>query len=172
MKNHLKLTNRIMLYQIAVSALCFTVIPGLFFFLRQSLNEIIIAFSVIMGLYLFFLDFVESNRIGIKERRNMELYNGYNLKGFILGLLGQLPVWIINFLLIELKDSIFAIFEKRDILANVFNLQYMWILYPLKFSVISYAITFLMVPLVCAIGYYTGYKGFSYEDKYGSVRKK
>jgi hypothetical protein len=162
-----------MLYQLAVSFLCLVVVPGIAFFLGKSFETAIYVFSIIMAVYLFFLCFVEANRIGEKEWRNSNLYKPFALKGLVYGLIGELPVWVITLVLILSEDYALGIFEEsfRVYVTNIFTIEFLWLFIPMKFSVVSYVIAFSIVPFVCGFGYLMGYRGFSFEDRFGAVNK-
>ena len=166
MKKLIQFSKGIMLNQIAISFLCVVVVPGVFMFLRDSMGTVLMFFTLAAGLYLFFLDFVESNKIGDREVRNPKLYKAHALKGALLGLIGQLPVWIITVIFILNKETIFGFFsdEFKNFMANICTLQYVWILMLFDFSIFSYIIAFSAVPLIF-VRLLLGMKGFNIETK-------
>lgn len=172
-KNIFKYSKRLVLYQIATCALCLMVVPMMFLFSKENMSTALLAFSVFMLIYLCFLDFLHANKIGVKERANPKIYTVNAMKGFFMGLIAQLPMWIITMVLFFNRESLFNPFSEyfRGLLSNIFTLQYISILGNMNFSAISYIISMVIVPVICGLGYLLGAKGFSIEEKFGTVNK-
>lgn len=171
--NFFRHSKRILLYVIAISALGLIAIPGIFMIMRESFTSIIFVFTCLILIYLCFLAGFEANKIGVKEKLNPKLYKAHPIKGFLYGLVAELPVWLITLILSLSKDSIFELFVQdfRNYLANIFTLQFLPILSSMGFTLPSYIISIAIIPLVCGVSYYLGMKGFSFEFKFGSINK-
>lgn len=167
-------SKRLALYQLATTALCFMVVPLVFLIAKETMGNILVIFTVIMLIYLCFLDFLHANRVGDKERSNSRVYKANYLKGFIIGLMGQLPMWIITIILVLNKDALFKPFSEgfQNVLGNMFTLQYTAVLGLMDYSMLSYFISIGIVPLICGVGYLIGMSGFSFEEKFGSINKR
>jgi len=144
--------------------------------MRDSMGLVLMLFSAAACLYMFFLDFAEANRLGAREKANPNLYRINVLKGFFIGLLGQLPTWGLTFVFYLVKVPFFTFFsyfsdEFKPYIINLGQLQYTWIMKLMNFSWQSYAMAFTLVPLVCLLGYFLGIMGFYLEDKIGPINK-
>ena len=177
MKDHFRKIKRIMMYIAVTWGICFVGVPASMFFFTYSYGAAVAVLTAFMCLMMLFVSFTEINRIACKEARYRQTQKPYLFKGFVLGLMAELPMWLLSLVVLLGKDRWFADFfshigEKYvDYVANIFTIPFVWIIAPMNFKIYAYIIAFLILPIVCGIGYILGLKGIDIEDKVGGVRK-
>lgn len=129
-----------------------------------------------MLVLLCIVSFIEANTQGIKDRRTVVSTKVYPLKGFVLGILQQLPFWMITGILFAFRYVFFSVEiftdEFRNYAVNICMLQYTDIMLLFNYNWLGYLLSFCLLPVVCEIGYLLGniWK-IDIDDKLGGIHK-
>lgn len=175
-RGEFKQAKRLRHYMLAVTFISFMLPLSVFVFFQDSMGT---AMKWLLGFMLVLLctvSFIEANTQGVKDKRTVVSTKVYPLKGFVLGLLQQLPFWVITFILLGLQHVIFSheIFTDvfRNYAVNVCMLQYTDIMLLFDYSWLGYLISFCILPVVCEIGYLLAYYwNIDIDDRLGGIRK-
>jgi hypothetical protein len=124
-------------------------------------------YSLINFLLLFVIIYTEYKRLGKKEKRPQYDLNPYPFKGLIYGIIGFLPVIILELIYPFISFN-------NEIYDRIKELALDAIMGPLYFiikignrSIISYVIASLTVPVITMLAYLAGYYGFDLKKLIG-----
>ena len=171
-------------YMLAVSLICvmlpLSVFAALIFELI-TFNQMETIMLVVFGFMLAVLcvvSCIQANIQGMRDRRTVVSTKVYPLKGFVLGIMQQLPFWVVTGILFALKNVIMPLNDPwtetfRNYAVNVSMLQYTPIMQLLNYQWFGYLLTFCLLPLVCELGYLLAYLWkIDLDDKIGGLHKK
>lgn len=173
-KTFLKQSKRMIQYVIAISAISIMLPISVVFFFRNSMGT---ASQILFGFMLLLMCtvcFIEANTIGNREQRLASVYKPFKLKGFLYGMVAQLPVWIVTFLLLIFRDAFFGpplSEEAIGYIVNFFALQFTDIMLLFDYSAFGYILSILILPLVSCAGYLLSYYKIDIDDKLGGIHK-
>lgn len=115
--------------------------------------------SFAIFLMLFFSVYVEMRILAFKEKRPQYHINPSPYKGFLYGVIGIIPLVIIQTVLMLIRvPEDFAILKRRAYQA--FSGPLYWFSKLLGNEPIHYVLSFLLVVLMAGLGYYAGHKDF------------
>lgn len=125
-------------------------------------------YSFIIFLFMALLIYSDLWRLAAKEKRPQYNMNPYPLKGFVLGLIGIIPlIFVVIFgHFIALEDE--AINTVKNSITNGVLLGPLYfVIALLGKTTLSYIAALLLVPLVSMFGYLLGYHGIQLSKKLG-----
>ena len=169
-----KQSKRMRLYMGAVSGISLMFPLPVYFFMRDNAATILKFLFGFMLLLFCVVSFIEANTIANEDIKKRVGFKDYKLKGFVLGLLAQLPMWIAAAIVISLKGVIIADVitpDAANYISNFLILQYTDIMLLFDYSIWGYIISFLILPVVSMIGYLLAYFKIDIDDALGGIHK-
>lgn len=165
------------LYNYALALVLFVVFVYIFIIIAgNNFGKLLPLYSFIIFIFTFFIIYSETKRQGRKEKKPQNFLNPYPLKGLFYGIVGFLPVALLE------AVSVFISFETdfannlKHIAVNTIMGPLFFIIKPLGEKPLGYVAASLIIPLVSMLGYMAGYYGidilkiFKKEDKKPEVK--
>lgn len=168
MKKDIKNSLKIFTSYILILVLFTMFVPIILNISKDNTVPFLVVYSFLLFLMLFSMIYSDTHKIASIERKPASEAKAYPLKGFVLGVLGFLPITILGMVYPFINTVTFP-FIKIDpvLLDRLKHVALNTVLSPFYFiikagneSVPAYIAAFLMVPVITAIGYYCGYKGY------------
>lgn len=173
MLNHIKGSLKVF-YDYCMALVVFVILLYPFIsFTKDNFVQWLPYFSLFIFLIMFIIIYADMKTLAIKEKRPQ--YTGmfpYPAKGFILGLIGFLPVIILEIAvpMISFNNEILQVL-KPNILKGILGPVYVFYQIPDN-TICSYIISGLVIPVVSFLGYLAGYKDFDLGVEYKKIKKK
>lgn len=125
----------------------------------SSLKNTMAAFSFLIFLFLFYLVYVDMRVIASREKRPQYNINPPPYKGVIYGIIGMIPLVLVQSVLITLKLSEDWQALIRRIYQGFAGPLY-WLSRLLGDAPVQYLVSFSILVVIAGLGYYAGYKEF------------
>ncbi len=126
---------------------------------EANMEGAIFYYSVLIFLLLFYIIYSDMNRTAFKEKRPQYNINPPPYKGFIYGLIGVIPLVIVEIILMSLKvPADFLPLQRR--LYQGFAGPLYWLAKLLGNEPVYYIVSFTALILIAGLGYFTGFKEF------------
>lgn len=172
MKNHIKGGVKVFTGY-AISLLVFVIFIYVFLGItRDSFYTWLPLYSFLMFLLMFAIIYSDLKRLAIKEKRPQYNLNPYPLKGFVLGVIGFLPIILIELIypLVQLEGEVLNNIKHKVL--NTFMGPLYFIIRIGKSTTVSYAVASLVVPVISMLAYLAGYYGFELRSYLNKLSKK
>ena len=161
MKNYIKNGAKI-LYNYVLTLIVFAIFIYVFISATgSSFGTYLPLYSFLLFLLAFFIIYSDTKRVGIKEKRPQYDLKPYPLKGFVYGLVGFIPVALLEIV------SVFLVFD-AEYANNIKRVALNALMGPLFFIIkafgkqpLGYVLATLAVPVVSMLGYLAGYYNFN-----------
>ncbi len=116
-------------------------------------------FSVVIFLIMFSMIYSNMRDMAFKEKRPQYGINPPSYKGFLYGLIGIVPIFIIQLLYYVISVPEEAITLKRRVIQALTGPLY-WLAKIISQEIWAYHLVLLIVPVIAGLGYIAGYHGF------------
>lgn len=126
---------------------------------KENLETGINIFSIVIFLIMFSMMYTNMSETAFKEKRPQYNINPSQYKGFMYGLIGVLPLFIIQFIYYFISVPEEFITLKRRIL-QAFTGPLYWLARMISHDIWAYHIVLLVIPVITGLGYLAGYHGF------------
>lgn len=129
-------------------------------------------YSFVIFLFLFLLLYSDIKRLALKEIKPQYDLNPYPLKGLVYGLVGFLPIILLELVypLIVFNDP--ALNRIKELLLNSVMGPVFFILRLGNKSVLSYILASLAIPFITMLGYLAGFHNFELKKRIGKADPK
>jgi len=147
-----------------ISLILFGVFSSIVFSIaKENIERGIYIFSIIIFLILFSMVYTNMSSIAFKEKRPQYNINPSPYKGFFYGLVGTIPIFLIQ-LLYYLVDLVVFIPEdlltlKRRVL-QAFTGPFYWLAKMISNETWAYHAVLLIIPVIAGLGYLAGHYEF------------
>jgi predicted Na+-dependent transporter len=121
-------------------------------------------YSFIMFLLLFAIIYSDFTRLARKEKRPQYNIKTYPLKGLIHGIIGFLPIILIEIIYPFIKFDDEVLIKIKELVLDVILGPVFFVLRIGNKSIISYIAASLVVPVIAMLSYIAGYYGFKLRD--------
>jgi len=137
---------------------------------KDDLEKGIFVFSILLFLIMFSMIYTSMMDIAIREKRPQYNINPSPYKGFLYGIIGTLPLFLIQMIyyVVVLPEE-FDILKKRVLQA--FTGPLYWLAKFISQEAWAYHLVLLVIPVIAGLGYLAGYHGFYILKKLGIQRK-
>lgn len=126
---------------------------------QDSLQTVMSAFSFLIFLFMFYIIYVDMRVVAFKEKRPQYNINPSKFKGFFYGLIGMIPLVLIQSILLSLRFPEDLQVLKRKLYQG-FAGPFYWLSRLLGDEPVHYILSFLVVIIIAGLGYYAGHKEF------------
>ena len=172
MGNYIRNSARI-LYNYALALILFIVFVYIFITIAgNNFGKLLPLYSFIVFIFSFFIVYSETKRLGLKEKKPQNGLNPYPLKGLVYGLIGFLPVAVLEVV------SVFITFgtefgdHLKHVAVNAIMGPLFFAIKPFDEKPLGYVIASLIIPVVSMLGYMAGYYGFDILKIFKKTDKK
>jgi len=130
---------------------------------KENIERGIYIFSIIIFLLMFSMIYSNMSNIAFKEKRPQYNINPSPYKGFFYGIIGTVPIFIIQ-LLYYLADIVIYIPKefltiKRRVL-QAFTGPLYWLAKLISHEIWAYHVVLIVIPLIAGLGYLAGHYEF------------
>ncbi|HAA26290.1 MAG TPA: hypothetical protein DCE11_09300 [Ruminiclostridium sp.] len=147
-----------------VSLIIFAVFSSIVFGIaKENIEKGIYVFSIIIFLIMFLMIYTNMSDIAFREKRPQYKLNPSPYKGFLYGIIGTIPIFLIQ-LLYYLADVVLYIPKefftiKRRIL-QAFTGPLYWLAKIISYNTWAYHVVLLVIPVIAGLGYLAGHYEF------------
>ncbi|NLN66272.1 MAG: hypothetical protein GX144_12875 [Clostridiaceae bacterium] len=143
-----------------ISLVIFAIFSSLVFTLaKNNIEKGIFIFSIIMFIVLFSMIYSGMSDVAFREKRPQYKINPPPYKGFLYGLIGALPVFILQLLYYIVRvDELYLIAKRRAL--QFLTGPFYWLASLISKEVWSYHLVLLLIPVIAGLGYMAGYHDF------------
>lgn len=170
MKNHIKGGVKILAGYL-ITLLIFIVFLYTFISItKDNFVKWMPVYSFIFFLLLYLFTYSDMKRLALKEKKPQYELNPYPVKGLVLGLIGFLPIALIEIVypfIVHENETVMR-FVELAIMAILGPLY--WILKLFDKTFLGYAAASLAVPFIAMFGYLAGYYGFDFTKYFKKTR--
>jgi NhaP-type Na+/H+ or K+/H+ antiporter len=126
---------------------------------KDDLEKGIFIFSILIFLIMFLMIYTSMSDIAFREKRPQYNINPPPYKGFLYGIIGTLPLFIIQlfYYAISVPEELLTL--KRRIL-QAFTGPLYWLAQMISLDVWAYHLVLLVIPVISGLGYLAGYHEF------------
>jgi len=131
----------------------------IFSLFKENLETGITIFSVIIFLIMFAMMYTNMSDIAFREKRPQYNINPPPYKGFIYGVIGTLPILLVQLIyyFVNVPDE-FLILKRRVLQA--FTAPLYWIARLISHDEWAYHAVLAVIPVIAGLGYMAGFYGF------------
>jgi len=143
-----------------VSLIIFGVFSSIIFSLfKENIETGITIFSVIIFLIMFAMMYTNMSDIAFREKRPQYNINPPPYKGFIYGVIGTLPILLVQlvYYVVSVPEELLTL--KRRVL-QAFTAPLYWLAKLISHDEWAYHAVLLVIPVIAGLGYMAGYYGF------------
>lgn len=160
MKNYIKNGAKV-LYNYALTLIVFAIFIYIFISAAgANFGNYLPYYSFGVFLLAFFIIYSDMKRLALKEKRPQYDLDPYPLKGFVYGLIGVIPIALVEIV------SVFMVFD-AEFANNIKRIALHSLMGPLFFIIrifgkqpLGYILATLAIPVVSMLGYLAGYYSF------------
>lgn len=126
---------------------------------KDNLEKGILIFSILIFLIMFSMIYTGMSDTAIREKRPQYNINPPPYKGFIYGIIGILPLLVIQlfYYVINVPEELLTL--KRRIL-QAFSSPVYWLAQLISADAWAYHLVLLVIPVIAGLGYLAGYNEF------------
>lgn len=145
-----------------------------FSFFKENLETGITIFSVLIFLLMSAMIYTDMSDMAFREKRPQYNINPSPFKGFMYGVIGTVPVFLVQlvYYIVNVADD-FLLFKRRVLQA--FTAPLYWLAKLISHDEWAYHVVLLVIPVIAGLGYMAGYYGFYVTKKlkiFEKLRKK
>lgn len=167
MKNYIKSSSKV-LFDYFVSLIVFVILIYVFLSItKDKFNQLLPFYCMFMFVIAFFIIYSDMKGLALKEKKPQYELKPYPLKGFIYGLIGFIPIILLEVLsvVIQFKDQ--SANHLKHIFINILMGPPYFIIRYLGERPLGYILATLVIPIVAMLGYMAGYYGFKIGTVFG-----
>lgn len=142
---------------------------------KDNIDTWAVIYSLIVGMLMFLVMWTDIYEMARKEKKPMYKLDPSPHKGFVIGLLGMVPVYILSaaaFIFTGMMgEEIPLTPELINIINDAFLSPLFFIISLLDRSAAAYVTVYLAVPVLCYLAYYTGNKGITKKGMINRLNK-
>jgi NhaP-type Na+/H+ or K+/H+ antiporter len=127
--------------------------------IKDDMEKGIFIFSILIFLIMFLMIYTSMSDIAFREKRPQYNINPSPYKGFIYGIIGTIPLFIIQLLYYVISVPEDRLTLKRRIL-QAFTGPLYWLAQTISNEVWAYHLVLLVIPVISGLGYLAGYREF------------
>lgn len=130
-----------------------------FSFFKENLETGITIFSVLIFLLMSAMIYTDMSDMAFREKRPQYNINPSPFKGFMYGVIGTVPVFLVQlvYYIVNVADD-FLLFKRRVLQA--FTAPLYWLAKLISHDEWAYHVVLLVIPVIAGLGYMAGYYGF------------
>ncbi len=147
-----------------VSLVIFGIFSSIVFSIaKENIERGIYVFSIIIFLIMFSMIYSSMSGIAFKEKRPQYKINPSPYKGFLYGIIGVVPIFVVQLLyylvdiVVYIPKELFMV--KRRIL-QAFTGPLYWLAKLISYEIWAYHVVLLVIPVIAGLGYLAGHYEF------------
>lgn len=138
---------------------------------KDNMEKGIFVFSIILFLLMFSMIYTSMIDTAVREKRPQYNINPPPYKGFMYGIIGTLPIFLVQLIYYAVNVPEEALTLKRRLL-QAFTGPLYWLASLISHDEWAYHLVLIVIPVIAGLGYLAGFHEFYIFRKLGLFNKK